>query len=106
MRNSAEKSSFGDANPRCSDDPTTAGLSVERHYSVEEIAELWNLSKDAVRRIFRDVPGVLVIGANSHERGKRRRYITLRVPQSVLEKVHMQYSFGNHVLVRYSTEPK
>src|SRR5258708_1952920 len=51
----------------------------ERHYSVTEVARLWNLSRDSVRRIFRREPGVLVIGD---------RYITLRIPESVLQRVH------------------
>lgn len=51
----------------------------ERHYSVTEVAVLWNLSRDSVRRIFRREPGVLVIGD---------RYVTLRIPESVLQRVH------------------
>jgi hypothetical protein len=105
MQDRARKCSFVDGNPTISDEPRSEGLCLEHHFSIEEIAELWNLSKDAVRKIFRDVPGVLVIGANNPQRGKRR-YTTLRIPQSVLEKVHLQYSFGNHVLIRYHTEPK
>jgi hypothetical protein len=59
---------------------------AERHYAVAEIAELWNLSSDAVRRLFQDEPGVLVLGG--HGASHRRRYITLRVPESVLQRVH------------------
>jgi transcriptional regulator GlxA family with amidase domain len=29
----------------------------ERHYSVSEVAALWSLSRDSVRRIFRREPG-------------------------------------------------
>lgn len=32
-------------------------LAFERHYSVREIAEMWNVSGDTVRRIFRGQPG-------------------------------------------------
>jgi hypothetical protein len=62
----------------------------ERHYAVAEIAEMWNLSADKVRELFEDEPGVLVIGERSPRR--KRRYITLRVPQSVLERVHRRLS--------------
>jgi hypothetical protein len=65
---------------------------AERHYTVAEIAEMWNLSKDAVRRVFQNEPGVLVLGSRS--RGRKRRYATLRVPLSVLERVHRQYELG------------
>lgn len=58
----------------------------ERHYSVGEIGQLWSLSNDVVRKLFEREPGVLVIG-DFHSRGKRR-YTTLRIPQSVAERVH------------------
>jgi hypothetical protein len=63
---------------------------IERHYAVAEIAEMWNLSADKVRELFENEPGVLVIGERSPRR--KRRYITLRIPQSVLERVHRRLS--------------
>jgi hypothetical protein len=68
----------------------------ERHYSVEEVGKMWTLGNDTVRRMFRNIPGVLVLRVDNHRIGKRR-YETLRIPQSVLERVHAQYSFGNYV---------
>ena len=58
----------------------------ERYYDVQEIAAMWNLSEDSVRRIFKNEPGVLVLG--NRTKNNKRRYTTLRIPQSVLEKVH------------------
>ncbi len=58
----------------------------ERHYAVVEIAQLWNLSTDKVRELFQNEPGVLVIGERSPRH--KRRYVTLRIPQSVLERVY------------------
>ncbi len=55
----------------------------ERHYSVTDVASLWGLSRDSVRRLFRREPGVLAIG---------ERYVTLRIPESVLERVHRRLS--------------
>lgn len=59
---------------------------TEQHYTVGEIADKWKLSPDAVRRLFERESGVLVIG----DRGSRakRRYLTLRIPGSVMERVH------------------
>ena len=37
-------------------------ISAERHYSVAEVSAMWNLSQDAVRKIFQNEPGVLVLG--------------------------------------------
>ncbi len=62
---------------------------AERHYAPVEIAKTWSLSADVVRRLFEREPGVLVVGGQT--RGKRR-YATLRVPESVLERVHRRLS--------------
>ena len=62
-----------------------------KHYSLAELAELWGVSVDSIRRIFRDEPGVLKIGENSP---KRKRYSTLRIPESVVERVHVRLRFG------------
>ena len=63
---------------------------IERHYAVTEIAEMWNLSPDKVRELFENEPGVLVIGERSPRH--KRRYVTLRIPQTVLERVHRRLS--------------
>jgi hypothetical protein len=72
--------------------PGAAPGAGERHYTVAEIAEMWNLSNDAVRRLFSKEPGVLILG--NRPRGTKRRYTTLRIPQSVLDRVHRILSFG------------
>jgi hypothetical protein len=59
---------------------------LERCYSPEQIAELWSLSPDTVRRIFGNEPGVLAI-----ERPRiygKRHYRTLRIPESVAQRVY------------------
>ncbi len=63
---------------------------AERHYAVIEVAEMWHLSPDKVREIFEREPGVLVIG-DPNPRHKRR-YRTLRIPQSVITRVHTRLS--------------
>jgi hypothetical protein len=63
---------------------------AERHYAVAEIAEMWNLSADKVRNLFEHEPGVLVIGEQSPRH--KRRYVTLRIPRSVVERVHHRLS--------------
>lgn len=64
---------------------------TERHYSVRELAVLWNLSADTIRKLFEHEAGVLVLGS---EPGKysRRRYVTLRIPESVALRVHRRLS--------------
>jgi hypothetical protein len=66
-----------------------AGMATERHYAPDELGQLWSLSADTVRRLFEREPGVLVI-----ERGRNhaRRYRTLRIPESVAQRVHRRMS--------------
>jgi hypothetical protein len=61
------------------------GAATERHYTPKEIGEMWMVNENTIRRIFMDEPGVLRLG--TPHRGKRS-YFTLRVPASVLERVH------------------
>jgi hypothetical protein len=74
---------------------TETSVHIERHYAVAEIAELWNLSADKVRELFENEPGVLVIGERSPRH--KRRYVTLRIPQKVLERVHHRLSSKSSV---------
>ena len=66
--------------------PGASEFAVERHFTVQEIAELWQVSADTVRRTFAGEPGVLTIG-----RGRRA---LLRVPQSILSRVHNRMANG------------
>ena len=58
----------------------------EKHYSVRELANLWNLSDRTIRRMFVGEPGVVEWGAC--ERRMKRAYKTLRIPESVARRVH------------------
>ena len=63
----------------------------EKHYTVDELAAMWGLSDDTVRKLFINQPGVMKIGSPSRlvGRGKyRRRYYTLRIPESIAVSVH------------------
>ena len=64
----------------------------EKHYSVSELAERWGLSPDTIRRLFSDEPGVLVLPKTDGKRTHRRRYTTLRIPESVALRVHLRLS--------------
>jgi MarR-like DNA-binding transcriptional regulator SgrR of sgrS sRNA len=63
----------------------------EHHYTVAEIAQIWNVSEDLIRKLFQAEPGVLVIPSD-RARAKRARYHTLRIPESVVERVHRKLS--------------
>jgi predicted transcriptional regulator len=58
----------------------------ERHFSVKDVATMWGLSPAAIRRMFRNEPGVLRFGKERH--GHQRDYVTLRIPASIAERVY------------------
>ena len=63
--------------------------SLEPHYSVQVLAELWRLDESTIRRIFEFAPGVLRLGSDKRRRGKRE-YFTLRIPASVAEREYQR----------------
>jgi hypothetical protein len=63
---------------------------AERHYTPAELAELWGVSVQTIRELFKDEDGVLKIGSKGTR--NRRAYVTIRVPESVAERVHTRLS--------------
>jgi hypothetical protein len=63
---------------------------VVKHYSPSEIAKAWGVSVQTIRQIFESEEGVLKIGRRGTR--TRRRYFTLRIPESVAERVHTRLS--------------
>jgi hypothetical protein len=74
-------------------DPVFSGverscLMNEPHYTPSELAKLWGVDPETIRNVFRNEPGVLKLGNN----GGKRTYVTLRIPESVAERVHRRLS--------------
>jgi hypothetical protein len=59
----------------------------EKHYSPAEVAKLWGISVDLARDLFRSEDDVLKL-----ERTGSKKYVTLRIPESVLLRVHTRMS--------------
>lgn len=68
-------------------------VAIERHYSVSELADLWGLSERTIRRMFEKEPGVLCWG--SSETRYKRGYRTLRIPETVMLRVHRQLQIAS-----------
>jgi len=47
---------------------------------------MWQLSPRTVRRLFGNEPGIIEFGNIGSL--KKRRYLTIRIPESVLNRVH------------------
>jgi predicted transcriptional regulator len=63
---------------------------LERHYSVIEVAKLWGLSENTIRRMFTGEPGVVELGSEGSR--FKRAYKTMRIPESVLQRVHRRHA--------------
>lgn len=57
----------------------------ERHYTIAELAKMWNFSTEFVRQIVQDEPGVTEW---VRQQPGKRRYRVLRVPKSVAERLY------------------
>jgi hypothetical protein len=66
----------------------TADATFEKHYSINEISQLWGLSEKTIRRIFEQEPGVVEL--DNGESRHKRNYVTRRIPESVLKRVHQK----------------
>lgn len=72
--------------PQRASDRASPDKAMEKHYSLEQIGELWGLSTRTVRKMFENEPGVILFGNTGSL--KKRRYLTIRIPESVLLRVH------------------
>jgi hypothetical protein len=66
---------------------TACAPALEKHYSIAEIAELWALSEKTVRKMFENEGGVLSWGRPASTL-KKRSYVSLRIPESVMIRIH------------------
>jgi hypothetical protein len=72
-------------------DDLNPALAEEKHYTPDELGELWAVSPQTIRNLFFDEPGVLRLP--SRRTGKKARsYVSMKIPESVAERVHKKYS--------------
>jgi AraC-like DNA-binding protein len=62
---------------------------IEKHYTVGELAERWHLSPKTVRRWFEEEEDVLCHGSPTTR--ARRGYWTMRIPESVMNRVYQKH---------------
>jgi hypothetical protein len=75
----------------------------ERHFTVLELAEVWNVAPATIRRLFTEEPGVIKINRRTsrHDRpgrgngrGRPRDWNMLRIPESVAANVYLRLTRG------------
>jgi hypothetical protein len=68
-------------------------IAGDRHYTVAELAKIWHLSPNTIRRQVENEPGVVRIAAAHPYRNSRKRHMTqIRVPERVALRVHARLS--------------
>lgn len=55
----------------------------ERHYRVGELAKLWSLGRETVRKLVKDDPGVIKI-----RMGPKKSHTVYSVPESAAMRIH------------------
>ena len=55
----------------------------ERHYHIGELAKLWGLGRETVRKVVANESGVIKISM-----GRKKAHTTYSVPESVAQRIH------------------
>jgi hypothetical protein len=65
------------------------GTAFEKHYRIGELAMLWSLGLETVRKMVKDDPGVIKIRF-----GRKRAHTTYSVPESAALRIHTRLTAG------------
>jgi len=60
---------------------------IEKHYRIAQLAEMWGIGRETVRKIVKDEPGVIQI-----RQGRKKAHTTYSVPESVARRIHSRMS--------------
>jgi hypothetical protein len=63
----------------------------EPHYTVRELVTMWRLSDKTIRRLLQSELGVIAI---QHPKPHKRIYRSLRIPESVANRVYRRITNG------------
>jgi hypothetical protein len=66
-----------------SDTTTPKDAAFDPHYRIAALAKMWGLSRETVRLIVKDEPGVIKI-----RRGRLKAHTSYSVPESVARRIH------------------
>ena len=61
----------------------------EKHYRIGELAELWGLGRETVRKLVKDDPGVIKI-----RMGRKHAHTVYSVPESAARRIHTRLLRG------------
>jgi len=58
-------------------------LAFEKHYRISDLARMWSLGRETVRRLVKDEPGVVKISM-----GRKKSHTLYSVPESAAHRIH------------------
>ena len=61
----------------------------EKHYRISELARLWGIGRETVRRLIKDDPGVIKIRL-----GRKKAHTVYSVPESAAQRIHTRLLNG------------
>jgi len=61
----------------------TENTTFEKHYRVGDLAQLWGLGRETVRKLVKDDPGVIKI-----QMGRKKAHTFYSVPESAARRIH------------------
>ncbi len=69
--------------------------SFERHYSIADLSKQWRLSRETLRLLIKDEPGVCKI-----QLGKKKCMCRYSIPESVARRIHTRLLYSAAELAR------
>jgi len=61
----------------------------EKHYRISDLARLWGLGRETVRKLVKDDPGVIKI-----RMGRKKAHTVYSVPESAAKRIHTRLLNG------------
>ena len=63
--------------------PLIENTTFERHYRIGDLARIWGLGRETVRKLVKDDPGVVKV-----RMGRKKAHTIYSVPVSAAERIH------------------
>lgn len=63
---------------------------AEKHYRINDLAKMWGLGRETVRKLVKDDPGVVKL-----KKGVKSANVTYTVPESAARRIHTRLLTGS-----------
>ena len=64
-------------------DVSVENTTFEKHYRIGDLARLWGLGRETVRKLVKDDPGVIKI-----RMGRKKAHTVYSIPESAARRIH------------------